>query len=178
VAVSRTQPDGRVIGIDILPVQPPQGVSTIQGNFLSEEVRREVRAYVQDASRGRARTRSIHPPSSSAADEDGIDPEWDNVGRSYVEMERSAHLDTSDEAEVGGLVEGVAALSVKGRDEAEGRVVDVVLSDMCAPWAQTTGTWIKSVSDPYRRMMNTSGIGFKDHAGSMVRPLPLLPHYA
>jgi 21S rRNA (uridine2791-2'-O)-methyltransferase len=49
-----------------------------------------------------------------------------------------------------------------------GKMVDVVLSDMSAPWEQTTGFWKKSLSGPYNRMMNTSGINFKDHAGSMV----------
>jgi 21S rRNA (uridine2791-2'-O)-methyltransferase len=54
------------------------------------------------------------------------------------------------------------------RSEDSGRMVDVVLSDMSAPWEQTTGFWKRSLSDPYFRMMNTSGINFKDHAGSMV----------
>jgi len=54
------------------------------------------------------------------------------------------------------------------RKEQPGRVVDVVLSDMSAPWDQTTGFWKRSLSDPYYRMMNTTGINFKDHAGSMV----------
>ncbi len=44
----------------------------------------------------------------------------------------------------------------------------VVLSDMSAPWPQTHGFSINSISNPYRRMMNTSGISFKDHARSMV----------
>jgi 23S rRNA U2552 (ribose-2'-O)-methylase RlmE/FtsJ len=48
------------------------------------------------------------------------------------------------------------------------RHVDVVLSDMSAPWMQTTGFWKRSLSNPYIRMMNTSGINFRDHAGSMV----------
>lgn len=47
-------------------------------------------------------------------------------------------------------------------------MVDVVLSDMCEPWEQTTGFWKRSLSDPYIRMMNTTGIKFSDHAGSMV----------
>ena len=54
------------------------------------------------------------------------------------------------------------------RDEGEGRVVDVVLSDMSAPWEQSNGPWKRSFSDPYRRMMNTSGTPFRDHVGSMV----------
>lgn len=53
--------------------------------------------------------------------------------------------------------------------EEDGKVVDIVLSDMCEPWPLTDGFWKRSLSDPYFRMMNTSGISFKDHAGSMVR---------
>ena len=49
--------------------------------------------------------------------------------------------------------------------------VDVILSDMCEPWAQTDGFYKRSLSDPYYRMMNTSGMNFRDHAGSMVRSL-------
>ena len=47
-------------------------------------------------------------------------------------------------------------------------MVDVVLSDMCEPWEQTTGFWKRSLTEPYLRMMNTSGNNFRDHAGSMV----------
>ena len=55
-------------------------------------------------------------------------------------------------------------------------MVDVVLSDMSAPWEQTDGFWKRSLSDPYYRMMNTSGMNFRDHAGSMVSTRPsLLP---
>jgi 21S rRNA (uridine2791-2'-O)-methyltransferase len=47
----------------------------------------------------------------------------------------------------------------------------VVLSDMSAPWEQTTGFNVKTLSNPYHRLMNTSGNGFRDHTGSMVRAL-------
>lgn len=59
----------------------------------------------------------------------------------------------------------------KGRkkiDAYPGRTVDVVLSDMCEPWPQVDGFWKRSLSNPHIRMMNTSGINFKDHTGSMV----------
>jgi 21S rRNA (uridine2791-2'-O)-methyltransferase len=62
----------------------------------------------------------------------------------------------------------------RAQEEAEGKCVDVVLSDMFAPWDQTTGFWKRSLSDPYIRMMNTSGINYKDHAGSMVWNIPLV----
>ena len=53
VAFDRTRPGGRTIGIDILPAQPPKGVSTIQGDFLSESVRQKVRNLLADPDQGR-----------------------------------------------------------------------------------------------------------------------------
>ena len=79
---------------------------------------------------------------------------------SYIDLERHA----DEETELGAKGKGR-----KAQEEAEGKCVDVVLIDMSAPWEQTTGFWKRSLSDPYIRMMNTSGINFKDHAGSMVR---------
>lgn len=98
----------------------------------------------------------------------------DEMERGYIDIERQAHLE-GVEAECIGLpnkddsemAEG--KLSLQERDKRQGRVVDVVLSDMSEPWDQTTGFYKKSLSDPYFRLMNTSGISFKDHAGSMVR---------
>ncbi|KAK0742889.1 FtsJ-like methyltransferase-domain-containing protein [Schizothecium vesticola] len=51
--------------------------------------------------------------------------------------------------------------------EAMLKTVDIVLSDMSAPWPQTHGFSVNSISNPYRRLMNTSGIGNFDHIGSM-----------
>lgn len=165
VAISKTQPGGRVVGIDVIPAQPPKGVSTIQGNFLSEEIREEVRSFVQDPARGRVRARSVF--SRSWDDEvDGLtEDELEEDGKGLLERERrvdgEAAADALDE-------EKREALTQKELDRVEGRVVNVVLSDMSEPWPQTSSTWIKSVSNPYRRMMNTSGMAFRDHAGSMV----------
>lgn len=38
---------------------------------------------------------------------------------------------------------------------------------MSEPWPQTTGFMSNTLSNPYRRLMNTSGNAFRDHAGSM-----------
>ncbi|KAI6867540.1 hypothetical protein KC343_g2581 [Hortaea werneckii] len=54
VALNRTQPGGRVVGIDIIPAQPPRGVSTLQGDFLSGEIREELRRFVVEG-QGRPR---------------------------------------------------------------------------------------------------------------------------
>jgi 21S rRNA (uridine2791-2'-O)-methyltransferase len=160
VAADRTAPGGRVVGVDVIPAQPPRGVSTIQGNFLSPAIQAEVRAYVQDPRRGR--------PLGAG--------EWlrggSGGGNSPSTKEAADEAAVADgEADGGGGAKEEAAAaegSLRERDEAAGRVVDVVLNDMCEPWDQTTGFWHASISDPYRRMMNTSGTAFRDHAGSMV----------
>lgn len=152
------------MGIDIIPAQPPKGVSTIQGDFLSEEVREEVRRFVLDPARGRQRERGS---IGRREDEDvsGLtEDELEEQGRGLIDMEREL-----DEEALGDSRESDKEfMSQKDLDTAEGRVVNVVLSDMSEPWPLMASSWIKSVSNPYRRMMNASGTAFRDHAGSMV----------
>ncbi|KAJ5992881.1 hypothetical protein N7451_008605 [Penicillium sp. IBT 35674x] len=135
VAVSRTQPNGRVLGVDIIPAQPPKGVSTIQGNFLAPEIQAYIQDFLRSPNRGRPREQS-------------------DTGGSLLEPEVSMRTDPDT--------------SAFQNDKILQRTVDVVLSDMCEPWLQTSGFWKRSLSNPYNRMMNTSGNNFRDHAGSMV----------
>lgn len=133
--MNRTQPSGRVLGVDIIPAQPPKGVSTIQGNFLSPEIQEYIEEFLRNPNRGRARQ-----------------PGHDDHGTS------NSPLEANEEA-----VDGTEPSETR-----QWRTVDVVLSDMSAPWYQTSGFWKRSLSNPYHRMMNTSGNNFRDHAGSMV----------
>ncbi|KAF2000529.1 FtsJ-domain-containing protein [Amniculicola lignicola CBS 123094] len=172
VAVNRTTPGGRVIGIDLIPAQPPKGVSTIQGNFLSPIIQAEVRAYVQDPELGRLRK---HTGLTAPKESKGVsEAELEEMERGYIDIEKRAHLGGLGEEEIGQAhVEPpqpnvpTTKMTLKQRDQQQGRVVDVVLSDMSEPWDQTAGFHKKSLSDPYVRMMNTSGVAFRDHAGSM-----------
>lgn len=180
VAVSRTSPGGRVLGIDIIPAQPPRGASSIQGNFLSAEVQAEVRRYVRDPALGRARAKVVmskrHPSDAAEEEEEGAteeDVEAESRGVLSLAQETRPQEEADQDqqqqdAEAAAAKEQEEQLSVRQKDLRDGRVVDVVLSDMSAPWEQTTGHWIRSVSNPYFRMMNTSGTAFRDHAGSMV----------
>ena len=125
-------------------------MSTIQGNFLSAEVQAEVIRFLRD------------PESLDSAPEflstASLEEVKDNVVAENVIIKRTTRR--------------------KRKEEGKEKMVDVVLSDMSAPWEQTTGFWKRSLSDPYIRMMNTSGISFKDHAGSMVvPPLPSPPPF-
>ena len=166
--MDRTGPNGRVIGIDIIPAQPPKGVSTVQGNFLSAAVQQEVKNLLRDPqfhALNRSNNSVSHSPASSL---ETREIELDVVDS--VELESRASfvegrlISPTDSVDVVG-----SGRNMSSRDNGHGECsVDVVLSDMSAPWEQTTGFWKRSLSDPYFRMMNTSGMSFRDHAGSMV----------
>lgn len=102
---------------------------------------------------------------------DGLTEEQvDEMERGYIDIERQAHMEGLEikAVEEGAETKVAAKLSPKEQDLRKGRVVDVVLSDMSEPWDQVAGFYKKSLSDPYFRLMNTSGVPFRDHAGSMV----------
>lgn len=146
VAIDLVRPGlGRVVGVDVLPVPPPKGVNGLQGDFLSPETQARVRDLLRDESAGRAKRHALMP--------DVVEEDETN----YLERGRAATSDISDSE------------NDKEKDmQHDGKVVDVVLSDMSAPWEITSGLWKNSLSNPYYRMMNTSGNKFKDHTGSMV----------
>lgn len=113
VALDATAPDGKVIGIDLLPAQPPKGVSTIQGNFLSKAVQEMCKNFVLEADlkrRKMERRREWAAKKSIEIDEGEVEERG-----SYIDLERrSAQQEEELEQE-------------KGMNM---RVVDVVLSDM------------------------------------------------
>ncbi|KAI0206721.1 23S ribosomal RNA methyltransferase [Astrocystis sublimbata] len=145
VAVQRTKPYGRVVGIDLIPAQPPKGVSTIQGNFLSPVVQKMVKDYLAEFAQ-RERTPEQDEETSEDEDDEAVLAEKP----SYIDAERAESFELDH---------------ARRRDD--GKLVDLVLSDMSAPWLQTSGFSSNSLSNPHYRMMNTSGMAFRDHAGSM-----------
>ena len=111
VAISRVRPEmtkgrGRVVGIDVIPAQPPRGVSTIQGDFLHAGVRQLVLDFVRDGDAGRL------PETTAFArrERDGEETGDEKDGDERQTLNRDPDQTT--------------------QDEREGRVVDVVLSDM------------------------------------------------
>ncbi|KAH6842515.1 FtsJ-like methyltransferase-domain-containing protein [Chaetomium sp. MPI-CAGE-AT-0009] len=154
VAVDRIGPNGTVLGIDIIPAQPPKGVSTIQGNFLSPGVQAMVKQVLLEGDKKRRAERAERRRRKEGVVEGEVGEEGDEVADrpSYIDLERMAAHES--EAEGGSTASpSSASPSPDESTHKEGeekkpnlRLVDVVLSDM---------------------MMNTSGIYFKDHAGSM-----------
>ncbi len=158
------------MGVDLIPVQPPKGVSTIQGDFLSPDVQAEIKSFLRDPDRGRLRRPLMfgmpETPSDGHIDQ-GILEEAEG---GY--LERESHIAVE---EAGHHQENTAS-EQEQEHEHQDKCIDVVLSDMCEPWDPLDGLYKKSISNPYYRLMNTSGNAFRDHAGSMVRCTSCLYH--
>jgi 21S rRNA (uridine2791-2'-O)-methyltransferase len=173
VAKNRVGESGRVVGIDIIPAQPPRGVSALQGDFLSAGVQGLVRDFVREWKSGEA--------EETVGEDEELRSVVERARGNVVavgEGEGTGTATTIGEAETevpSPVVEKktpkkAKKLSSAALDLQQGRVVDVVLSDMCAPFpGLELSSWVNSVNRPYRRMMNTSGNPFRDHAGSIVR---------
>lgn len=106
VALDRTAPDGRVVGIDVIPAQPPRGVSTIQGNFLSPGVRALVKQFLLEGERRRraeaAAAATAEGEAAAAAGGSGgrSDSEGDIITDrpSYIDLERMDARENGAEA--------------------------------------------------------------------------------
>ncbi len=141
---------------------------------------------LRDPHRGRPRQQRFFSDEEAAAaaddaEEGGLtEEELEESERGYIDLERHATADESesesDRGSDGGGSDVGTTRGIKDKEESKDRTVDVVLSDMSAPWEQTSGFYKRSLSEPYSRMMNTSGISFRDHAGSMVRLLLFTLH--
>ncbi|WXC43472.1 hypothetical protein QX201_003227 [Fusarium graminearum] len=88
VAVEKTKPHGRVIGIDLIPAQPPRGVATFQGDFLSPDVQEMVKNFILESHRRPPPLQDEGDPENSTPDEAAA------LDRpSYLDMERHAAQD-------------------------------------------------------------------------------------
>lgn len=95
MALERTKPGGHIIGIDLLPAQPPRGVSAVQGNFLSAAVRGVVKDFVRDSHHRRkteARQKALDPDVAVGAATEGYGPVV-TVGPGYLDRETTALRD-------------------------------------------------------------------------------------
>ena len=151
-----------MLGIDIIPAQPPKGVSTIQGNFLSQTVQEQVKFFLRNPNLGRLRGQESLVASNGQ----------EQILTGNSEGGSQFHTESDQRVEAGApslsTIIGTDWMRQNDDESAGERVVDVVLSDMSEIWPQTEGFWKRSLSNPYYRMMNTSGMSFRDHAGSMV----------
>ncbi|KAK4159321.1 FtsJ-like methyltransferase-domain-containing protein [Cladorrhinum sp. PSN259] len=175
VAADRVGPTGTVVGIDILPAQPPRGVSTFQGNFLDPGVQKMLKEFLVEEKENKKRRREIidtdgeEEEGGKGAEELGVNEKGEEEGGGKADMVevRKSYIDLEKDVVKGREEKEMQATKQqqqrqqqrkeegggeeedekrKMREKRSMRVVDVVLSDM---------------------MMNTSGLASRDHAGSM-----------
>jgi 21S rRNA (uridine2791-2'-O)-methyltransferase len=141
VAVERTRPGGLVLGIDVIPAAPPRGVSTIQGNFLSENVREMARRAVgemmsqretkKDAGKGNDGSGAVGEEQDGSAKPTGVEDGQQIAVEdrpSYIDLERLAT--SAEQAEAIDASEDGSATSEEATEKSE-RLVDV--SSLCTP---------------------------------------------
>lgn len=156
VAVERSKPNGRVIGVDILPCRPPPGATAIQGNFLAKSVQDELKAMLVNPALGRPVAKKYVFADELEDDLDVDETANATPAQSYLDMEKTlTNLEEHPQ-------------STKEQSLQQKYPVDLVLSDMWEPWPQKQTFWLRSINDPFIRMANTSGNPWRDHAMSMV----------
>lgn len=118
VAKDATAPNGVVVGIDLIPAQPPRGVTSIQGDFLSPRVRALVKdvlvEQIRRKERGRRERQQVEAVSSASdgSDAEGASAEGSVVADqpSYIDQEKQATQDI--EAATGAEDEGQRMVDV------------------------------------------------------------------
>lgn len=151
VAIERSAKGSKVLGVDLLPYQPPIGASAIQGNILNKETHRLIKDYFI---------------LSSLERKDKVFEELEVISASgrHTKISESSVLEKEIEASV--LLNESKERDID-TDMRHRYPVDVVLSDMYVPFPQTTGFSSALTNFPRFRMANTSGLAIKDHGMSM-----------
>ena len=111
VAKDCTAPNGVVVGIDLIPAQPPRGVTSIQGDFLSPQVRALVKDVLVEQVMRKERNRrerqevdddddaaaSASPvPDRVSSEAEGADGSVVADQPSYIDQEKQATQDIEE----------------------------------------------------------------------------------
>lgn len=192
VASKLSSPDSRILGVDILPCKPPEGVLLLQANILSRKTHDLIREFFvrNDEIMRNLRNRSEIKKKVIV---DELKKNYLNVSDSEPVssnsdvLKLSANSDLADSKTEVGQFENetssdiLADVSMENINESnyidknteplstltDKFVVDIVLSDMYEPFPQVTGFWNNTTNTAYYRMANTTGLKAKDHMLSM-----------
>lgn len=140
VAVKQTSPNGRVLGVDIIPTMPPKGASALQANILSRKTHVLIQKFFFDLDQSKVK-RKVEADTS------------------YLDMELSdnAEPDIEDDDKF-----------ERNLNDQHKLPVDLILSDMYGLVFPAERFWNNTTNAAYNRMLNTSGVAVKDHIGSIV----------
>ncbi len=80
VALDRTRPGGKVIGIDLIPAEPPKGVATFQGDFLSPGVHKMVKDFISETIQIPSKRNAVEAATESSSTVGVRQPSYLDVG--------------------------------------------------------------------------------------------------
>ncbi|QLQ81207.1 hypothetical protein HG537_0E05620 [Torulaspora globosa] len=143
VASRRIGDGGMVLGVDILPCNPPPGVSSIQANILSRKTHELIRLYF-----------SKHFKLNK---HDDIHEDHGYLRHMTEELSQESDCETYREVFSPDITP----------DKVGKYPIDVIISDMYEPWPQDSGFWTNITNAAYYRMANTSGLAIRDHYQSI-----------
>lgn len=152
VALERCPAKSKILGVDLLPYQPPSGASALQGNILSKATHERIKDFF---------TLSALEKNGQLFNDVEI---LSKNGNKLEDIEYSSIV--AKEVEMGQLMDD-AKLKRDANDIKFQYPVDVILSDMYVPFPQITGFSNATTNEVYFRMANTSGLAFRDHMMSM-----------
>ncbi|GAV54561.1 hypothetical protein ZYGR_0AN00290 [Zygosaccharomyces rouxii] len=144
VAQGRVGPSGMVLGVDILPCEPPKGVHSIQANILSRKTHELIRLYF---------SRHFQLYKSDDLHEH----------HGYFQHRLEEQLDFIRGTDAYNEIFNIGLSSRK----VDRFPIDTIISDMYECWPQMTGFWNNLTNAAYYRMANTSGIAIRDHYQSI-----------
>ncbi|CAD6625461.1 XXYS1_4_G0034280.mRNA.1.CDS.1 [Saccharomyces cerevisiae] len=153
VARQRSSPNSMILGVDILPCEPPHGVNSIQANILAKRTHDLIRLFF---SKHFQLNRHDDLHKDHGYFQNMLEEELTHV----KDTELYREIFTSDD-----IYETPNTNSTL--IEREKFPVDVIISDMYEPWPQTTGFWNNITNQAYFRMANTSGVSIRDHYQSI-----------
>ena len=133
-----------VLGVDILPCEPPKGVHSIQANILSRKTHELIRLYF---SRHFQLYKSDHLHEHHGYFQHRLEEQLGLI----------KNTDAYDEIFDVGLSSG----------KVDRFPIDTIISDMYECWPQITGYWNNLTNAAYYRMANTSGVAIRDHYQSI-----------
>lgn len=159
VALSHVGARGRVLGIDILPSTPPKGVAAMQANFMSKRTHSAILQYLSEPDRGRRIP--LKAPEDAESAENTVTEQSILEAESYIDLEKRVTAADAIFNEQSIITE---------IERTKPKLINIILSDMCAPLPLVGAFSRPHLTAPYFRMSNTTGLKVADHGASIVRP--------
>ncbi|CCH58400.1 hypothetical protein TBLA_0A06070 [Henningerozyma blattae CBS 6284] len=174
VARRRTSDKSLIIGVDILPCEPPPGVTSIQANILSQKTLQLIRLYFS-----KHFELNKHYPhlthengyfnhTINELEQKKLENEqasyrevFSNINAKEIETLNKPNFDTNKNSN------DENPINNNNNNIVDKFPIDLIISDMYEPWPQNFLSSSRFTNNVLRRLANTSGVAIRDHLQSV-----------